>query len=107
MGSDWELNAPASLELGLDEGADGVGGEEHDYSEDEPVEEVGAGVSQLFTDGLDVHLRNGREINGVEPTDATDLAPLASRVNDRVLQVDLISTMERRRNLRNEPRRGR
>lgn len=59
MGSDRELDALASLELGLDEGADGVEGEEHEDCEDETVEEVEAGMSQLFTDGFDGHIGDG------------------------------------------------
>jgi hypothetical protein len=86
LGSDRELNALAGLELGLDEGADGVDGEEHEDSENETVEEVEAGVSQLFADGLDVHLGEGNRVEGSILVGTTDLAPFAGRANDGVLK---------------------
>ena len=91
LGSDRELDAPAGLELRLDEGTDGVDRKEHHDSEDETVEEVETGVSQLFTNCLDVHLGNGSCIEGEELVVATDLAPLMSGVDDGVLKVRIRS----------------
>jgi len=92
LSSDRELNAPAGLDLGLDEGTDGVDGEEHDKGEDETEEEVEAGVSQLGTDGLDAHLGDGsRLLEGSNLTVlvvTTDLAPFVSRVDDGVLKAN-------------------
>jgi len=87
-----ELDAPAGLDPGLDEGADGVDGEEHHESEDETKEEVEAGVSQLSTDRLDAHLGDGSRL--LERSNLTvlvvtaDLAPLVSRVDDGVLEAN-------------------
>ena len=44
---------------GLDEGTDGVDGEEHDGGEGEKEEQVEAWVSQLGTDGLDADVGDG------------------------------------------------
>ena len=85
MGSDRELDALASLELGLDEGADSVDGEEHQDGEDETVEQVEAGVSQLITNGFDCHVGDGGRFEGSEPAATTDLVPLLGRVNNGVL----------------------
>lgn len=83
--SDRELDAPTGLDLGLNEGTDGVNGEEHHSGEDE-TEEVEAGVSQLSTDGLDTHIGNGKWLlEASEPVAATDLVPFGSRVDDGVL----------------------
>ena len=85
MGSDRELNALASLELGLDEGPNGEQGEDHEDGEDETVEEVKAGVSQLSADGFDAHIGDLSLVKGSEPG-ATGLAPLVGRANDGVLK---------------------
>lgn len=86
MGSDWELDALASLELGLDEGADGVDREEHEQGHHEPVEEVEAWVSQLIADGFDAHVGDVGQIDVGKPSAATGLAPLVGRVNDGILK---------------------
>jgi len=92
LGSDRELDALASLDPGLDEGANGVNGEEHDDGEDETEEEVEAGVSQLGTDGLDAHLGDSNRL--LEGSDlvvlvvTADLAPFVRRVDDGVLEAN-------------------
>ena len=92
LNSDRELDAPACLDLGLDEGTDGVDGEEHGEGEDETEEEVEAGVSQFITDGLEAHLGDGsRLLEGggqTVPVGTTGLVPLFSRVNDGVLKAN-------------------
>ena len=92
MDSDRELDALAGLNPGLNEGADGVDGEEHDDGEDETKEEVEAGMSQLSTDGFDANLRDGsRLIEGSDlavPVVTTDLAPFVRRVDDGVLKAN-------------------
>ena len=92
LGSDRELDAPAGLDLGLDEGTDGVDGEEHGEGEDETEEEVEAGMSQLGTDGLDAHLRDGSWLlegrNLTVLVITADLAPFVSRVDDGVLNAN-------------------
>lgn len=110
LSSDRELNALAGLDPGLDEGADGVDGEEHDDSEDETEEEVVAGVSQLGTDGPDAHvgdrtrLLEGRDLTVLVVT--TDLAPLVRRVDDGVLKANakLMQPNTSEREFRNKPR---
>ena len=91
LSSGRELNAPAGLDLGLDEGTDGVDGEEHDKSEEE-TEEVEAGMSQLGTDGLDAHLGNSsRPLEGSNlavPVATTGLVPFRYRVDDGVLKAN-------------------
>ena len=89
MSRDGELNALACLELGLDEGADGVDREHHEDSEDETVEEVEAGMGQLFTDGLDVDLGEGSRIEGNQPVGTTGPVPFASSANDGVLKTGI------------------
>jgi len=92
LGSDRELDALAGLDLGLDESADGVDGEEHGNGEDETKEEVEAGMGQLITDGLDAHL--GDEAWLLEDSAftvhvvTTDLAPFVRRVDDGVLKAN-------------------
>ena len=94
LGSDRELDAFASLDFGLDEGADGVDGEEHDDGEDETEEEVKAGVSQLITDGPDAVGDGSRLLEGRDHTVlvvAADLTPFAGRVDDGVLKANMQS----------------
>ena len=92
LSSDRELDALTGLDPGLDEGADGVDGEEHDDGEDETEEKVEAGVSHLSTDSLDAHLGDrgrcfqGRDLTVLVVT--TDFAPFVRRVDDGVLKTD-------------------
>jgi len=92
LSGDRELDAPAGLDLRLDEGPDGADGEEHHESEDETEERVEAGVSQLSTDRLDAHLGDGSRL--LERSNLTvlvvtaDLAPLVRRVDDGVLKAN-------------------
>ena len=91
LGGDRELNTLAGLDLGLDEGPDGVNGEEHADGEDETEKEIEAGVGQLGTDGLDAHLGDGsRALNPGERelVATTDLIPLAGRADDGVLEAN-------------------
>ena len=85
MGSNRELDTLAGLELGLDEGTNGVDGKEHEEGEDETVEQVEAGVSQLITDGFNAHVGDGGRIEGSEPATTTGLGPLVRRIDDSVL----------------------
>ena len=93
MSSDRELDALAGLDLGPDEGPNGVDGEEHHDSEDEAEEKVEAGVSQLSTDGLDAHIGDGSQL--LEATDRTvfaaiaGLGPFTGRIDDGVLKVNV------------------
>ena len=93
LSSDWELDALAGLDPGLDEGADGVDGEEHDDGEDETEEEVEAGVSHLSADGLDAHIVDHARLleeSGLTVLVVTaDLAPFVGRVDDGVLKVKI------------------
>lgn len=91
LSTDRELNTLAGLDLGLDEGADSVNGEEHEDREDEAEKEVEAGVSQLGTDGLDAHLGDGSrtpDAGKLVPVATTDLGPFAGRIDDRVLEAN-------------------
>ena len=91
LGGDRELNTLTGLDLGLDEGPDGINGEEHEDGEGEPEKEVEAGVGQLGTDGLDVHLGDGsRALDPGEPVpvSTTDLIPIVGRANDGVLEAN-------------------
>jgi len=93
LSSDRELDALAGLDSGLDEGADGVDGEEHDDGEDETEEEVKAGVSHLSTDGLDAHIVDHARLleeGGLTVLVVTaDLAPFVRRVDDGVLEAKI------------------
>jgi len=93
LSSDRELDALAGLDPGLDEGANGVDGEEHDDDEDETEEEVEGGVSHLSANGLDAHIVDHAqplEESGLTVLVVTaDLAPFVGRVDDRVLKVKI------------------
>lgn len=93
LSSDWELDALAGLDPGLDEGTDGVEREEHHNGEDETEEEVEAGVSDLSTESLDTHVRNsGLVSEGIDLAElvvTADLAPLGRRVDNGVLKVKM------------------
>jgi hypothetical protein len=86
LSGDRELDALAGLKLGLDEGTNGVDGEEHEEGENETVEEVEAGVSQLITNGFDGHIGDGSRVKVDELGDTTGLVPLLGRVDDSVLK---------------------
>ena len=93
LSSNRELDALAGLDPGLDEGPDGVDGEEHHDGEHETVEEVEAGVSHFSTDGVDAHVGDRGRV--LEASDlavlvvTTDLAPLVRRVDDGVLKANM------------------
>ena len=92
LSSDRELNALASLDLGLDEGADSVDREEHHDSKDETEEEVEGGVSHLSTNGPDGRLGLFSEGSDLPVLVVTaELAPLVRRVDDRVLKANVQS----------------
>ena len=91
MNGGQELNTPAGLDPGLDEGPEGVNREEHKDGEDKAGKEVKAGVGQLRTDGLDAHLGDGSRVldpSGAAPIATTDLIPLMGRANDGVLEAN-------------------
>ena len=95
LSSDRELDALAGLDPGLDEGADGIDGEEHDDGKDKTEEKVEGGASHLSTDGLDAHIVDHAwlfEERGLTVLVVTaDLAPFVRRVDDGVLKAKIRS----------------
>jgi len=93
LSSDRELDALTGLDPGLDEGADGIDGEEHDDGKNETEEEVEAGVSHLSTDSLDAHVWDHARLledSGLTVlVVAADLAPFPRRVDDGVLKKNM------------------
>ena len=82
LSRDWELDALASLDPGLDEGTNGVNVEEYHGGEDE-TEKIKDAWGDLSTDDLDVHpsgsgrVHEGSDIAVLEAT--TDLAPFGGK----------------------------
>ena len=92
MSSYGELDTLAGLDPGLDEGADGVDGEEHHDGKDEAEEEVEGGMGDFSTDGLDAHIGDsGQVLEAGDPVlvVTTNLAPFGSRVDDGVLKANM------------------
>ena len=91
LSGDQELNTLAGLDIGLGGGPSGVNEEEHADGENETEKEIEAGVGQLGTDGLDVHLGDGSralDANEPVPVATTDLIPLAGRTDDGTLEAN-------------------